>query len=118
MLLGHHCQSTEKDKTYEEFTLEIQAIKISNFKRSKDIEIVTPQLSVVVGGNNSGKSSLLQGIHFAVTILQSAKSSAANGKAMNTLGYDQFLYRPAGDLIALHHQTPITSKAGAIITLT
>ena len=83
--------------------MDIQAIKISNFKRSKGIEILTPPLSVVVGGNNSGKSSLLQGIHFAVTVLQSAKSSADSGKSMSTLGYDQFIYRPTGDLIGLHH---------------
>jgi AAA ATPase domain len=101
-----------------DMVLDIQAIKISNFKRSKDIEILTPPLSVVIGGNNSGKSSLLQGIHFAITVLQSSQSSADSGKSMSTLGYDQFIYRPTGDLIGLHHGGPITSKVGPDFTFT
>lgn len=98
--------------------VDIQAIRLAGFKRCKDIELVTPQLSVVVGGNNSGKSSLLQGIHFAVTVLQSAKSAALSGKSQSTLGFDQFIYKPANDLIALNHQSPITSKVGPDFTFT
>jgi predicted ATP-dependent endonuclease of OLD family len=45
--------------------MELHAIEISSFKRLQKIELLTPTLSVLVGGNNSGKSSLLQGIHFA-----------------------------------------------------
>lgn len=92
--------------------MELKALKVSNFKRSKDIEIVTPSLTVIVGGNNSGKSSLLQGIHFAITVLQSARLAADGGKSISTLGFDQFIYKPTGDLIGLNHGTPITSKIG------
>ncbi|CAJ97173.1 Hypothetical protein H16_B2391 [Cupriavidus necator H16] len=75
-------------------------------------------MTVLVGGNNSGKSSLLQAIHFAVTVLQSARLSADGGKPMNTLGFDQFIYKPTGDLIQLNHGTPITSKTGPEFTFT
>jgi AAA ATPase domain len=92
--------------------LEIQSVAISNFKKIKNVEINIPPLSVVVGGNNAGKSSLLQSIHFPITVLQSAKSSLDSGKAMSSLGYDQFIYRPTGDLIGLNHGGPITSKVG------
>jgi hypothetical protein len=71
---------------------------------------------VLVGGNNSGKSSLLQGIHFAITVLQSAKLAAEGGKLINTLGFDQFIYKPTGDLIGLNNATPLTSKKGPEFT--
>ena len=83
--------------------MELQAVEVKSFKRLQKIELLTPTLTVLVGGNNSGKSSLLQGIHFAVTVLQSARLSAEGGKPISTLGFDQFIYKPTGDLIRLNH---------------
>lgn len=37
---------------------------------------------------------------------------------MNTLGFDQFIYKPTGDLIKLNHGGPITSKTGPEFTFT
>lgn len=37
---------------------------------------------------------------------------------MNTLGFDQFIYKPTGDLIKLHYGGPITSKTGPEFTFT
>jgi hypothetical protein len=92
--------------------VELHAVEVSSFKRLQKIELLTPTLTVLVGGNNSGKSSLLQGIHFAITVLQSARLSADGGKPMNTLGFDQFIYKPTSDLIRLNCDGPITSKSG------
>ena len=92
--------------------MELQAVEVSSFKRLQKIELLTPTLTVLVGGNNSGKSSVLQGIHFAITVLQSARLSGEGGKPMSTLGFDQFIYKPTGDLIRLNHGGPITSKTG------
>jgi len=93
---------TEKESYEEEIALELHAVEVSAFKRLPKIE-----LSVLVGGNNSGKSSLLQGIHFAITVLQSAQLSADGGKPINTLGFDQFIYKPTRDLIRLNYDGPI-----------
>lgn len=98
--------------------MQLDAIQIQSFKRIKVIEIDTPSLSVIVGGNNSGKSSLLQAIHFAITVLQSAQLSADSGKAISTLGFDQFIYKPTGDLSGVSHGSPITSKTGPDIVFT
>lgn len=98
--------------------MELHAVEVSSFKRLQKIELLTPTLTVLVGGNNSGKSSLLQGIHFAITVLQSARLSAEGGRPMNTLGVDQFIYKPTGDLIRLNHSGPITSKSGPEFTFT
>jgi hypothetical protein len=98
--------------------MELQAVEVTSFKRLQKIELLTPTLTVIVGGNNSGKSSLLQGIHFAITVLQSARLSAEGGKPLNTLGFDQFIYKPTGDLIRLNHAGPITSKTGPEFSFT
>ncbi|MEX3982570.1 AAA family ATPase [Paraburkholderia sp. EG287A] len=96
--------------------MELKAVEVSGFKRLRELELLTPSMTVLVGGNNSGKSSLLQAIHFAVTVLQSAQLSADGGKPMNTLGFDQFIYKPTSDLIKLNHGGPITSKSGPEFT--
>lgn len=98
--------------------MELNALEVKSFKRMKSVEIVTPALSIVIGGNNSGKSSLLQGIHFATTVLQSAALSREAGKSAKSLGFDQFVYKPSGDLVRLGHGTPITSKLGPDFTFT
>lgn len=98
--------------------MELQAVEVLGFKRLEKIELLTPSMTVLVGGNNSGKSSLLQAIHFGITVLQSARLSADGGKPMNTLGFDQFIYKPTGDLIKLNHGGPITSKSGPEFTFT
>lgn len=98
--------------------MELQAVEVRSFKRLQRIDLLTPNLTVLVGGNNSGKSSLLQGIHFAITVLQSAQLSAEGGKLKSTLGFDQFIYKPTGDLIRLNHGGHITSKSGPEFTFT
>jgi hypothetical protein len=49
----------------------ISAVKIANFKRIDQVELTLADVTVLIGGNNSGKSSVLQGIHLAITTLQS-----------------------------------------------
>ncbi len=92
--------------------MEIVGVSLKGFKRSPEVDISVPGTSVVIGGNNSGKSSLLQGIHFALTVLQSAGLAGEDGNSMSTLGFDQVLYKPTNNLIGLHTDGPITSKSG------
>ncbi|WP_165371526.1 AAA family ATPase [Pseudolysobacter antarcticus] len=92
--------------------MKVEGIEVCSFKRIEKIDFVTPRLTVLIGGNNSGKSSLLQGIHFAITVLQSARLSSDGGKSMTTLGFDQFIYKPTGDLVQLNFNAAITSKVG------
>lgn len=112
MIAGTIAAVTKRFTSRGIYFVEIHSIKVSNFKRSQNIEIETPPLTVVVGGNNCGKSSLLQGIHFAVTVLQSARSAGDDARSMSTLGFDQFIYKPTADLIGLYHGGGMTSKVG------
>ena len=98
--------------------MQISAIKIDNFKRIQSVEIALSDVTVLIGGNNSGKSSLLQGIHLAITTLQSARSASNKAQPASTLGVDQFLYKPSNQPIRLHHKGDMTSKTGPEFTFT
>ena len=44
----------------------IKKVKLENFKRVSLFEAELDNINVLVGTNNSGKSSVLQGIHFTI----------------------------------------------------
>lgn len=48
----------------------IEKITIERFKNIEKIEIPLDNITVLVGANNSGKSSILQSLQFAVSIAQ------------------------------------------------
>ncbi len=96
----------------------ISAVKIEKFKRISSVEMALSDVTVLIGGNNSGKSSLLQGIHLAITTLQSARSASTKALPASTLGIDQFLYKPSNQPIRLNHKSDMTSKIGPEFTFT
>jgi energy-coupling factor transporter ATP-binding protein EcfA2 len=98
--------------------MQISAVKVDKFKRLPSLEIALSDITVLIGGNNSGKSSLLQGIHLAITTLQSARSATNKAQPASTLGVDQFLYKPSNQPIRLNHNTDMTSKSGPDFTFT
>lgn len=51
---------------------QISAIRIQNFKKIRDTRIELGPITYLVGGNNSGKSSVLQAIHTAVSCAQAS----------------------------------------------
>jgi len=97
----------------------ISAVKIENFKRIKQVDLTLADVTVLIGGNNSGKCSLLQSIHLAITTLQAARSaSISTTKPASTLGFDQLIFKPASDPMKLNHRTDMSSKAGPEIAFT
>ena len=48
----------------------LQSVRIQRFKRITDASIDLTGVNVLVGGNNSGKSSIIQGLHFGIALLQ------------------------------------------------
>jgi predicted ATP-dependent endonuclease of OLD family len=51
----------------------LQSVRIQRFKRINDALFDLDSINVLVGANNSGKSSIIQGLHFAIGVLQSVK---------------------------------------------
>lgn len=97
--------------------MKISTVTIESFKRVKQVEFPLADVTILVGGNNSGKSSVLQGIHFAITTLQSARSvSLSPNKPVNTLGFDQLIFKPASDPMKLHHSSDMNTTKGPVFT--
>ena len=78
--------------------MKLTKLTLEKFKRVDKVEIDLHSLNVLVGGNNAGKSSVLQGIHFSVI---AAISSREAGK--DTFTQDALLYCPARSFEELRH---------------
>lgn len=60
-------------------------------------------VNVIVGGNNSGKSSSIQGIHFFFTLLQSIELAGKwNRNNRTTIAPEELIYSPAHDPYRLY----------------
>jgi len=84
----------------------ISTVLIRRFKRLEEIEIALDDVTLLIGANNSGKSSILQAIHFAVSISQSARL-VGEGVAWRNDSFElsfnpaQLLYSPVADVLSL-----------------
>ena len=75
----------------------LTSITLRRFKNLDKVTIPLGRVNILVGTNNSGKSSVLQGIAFAVSVAQTAK--IAGGAA--TLSPNELIYAPLRDVSAL-----------------
>ncbi len=91
----------------------ITHIKLEKFKRVIEFETDLDDINVLVGTNNSGKSSVLQGIQF--TIMAEVARRVSGG---TTVPQDRLLYLPSSDFAVLRHDSPYTNYSGATSSLT
>jgi AAA15 family ATPase/GTPase len=80
----------------------LQSVRIQRFKRINDALFDLDGINVLVGANNSGKSSIIQGLHFAIGVLQSVK--LINGdihRTASTLSPTQLIYSPSESVYCL-----------------
>ncbi len=76
--------------------MNITKIEVEKFKRINKVEIELSDINVLIGSNNAGKSSVLQGIHFSVVAAVSARRL---GK--KTFTQDNLLYCPTRNFVTL-----------------
>ena len=88
-------------------------IKLENFKRVTNFDTNLDDVNVLVGGNNAGKSSVLQGIQF--TIMAEVVRRRLDTK---TVSQDLLWYLPTSDVSLLRHGDPYTVSSGQTSTLT
>ena len=81
----------------------IRKIEIDRFKSLQHVELNLGKVNVLVGANNSGKSSILQAIQFATSVAQTSQLSLSAPK-YNKLGVlatsvypNQLIYSPVKD---------------------
>lgn len=85
---------------------QIPSVTIRRFKHIREITLALQDTTVLIGANNSGKSSILQAIHFAVSVAQSAKlvgEGVAWAKDSFEVSFNpaQLIYSPIADVMAL-----------------
>lgn len=84
----------------------ITSVSIRRFKRLETVTIALSDATLLIGANNSGKSSILQAIHFAVSIAQSARLigegvSWRNDAFELSFNPSQLIYTPVADVLSL-----------------
>ena len=100
----------------------LKRISIKKLKVINDLSLCLDNLNVLVGANNSGKSSVLQAIHFATSLAQSAtfleqpiNFGNRKKKCNVTLSPKQILYSPLQEIIKLgYNDTLLSDKNGQI----
>ena len=85
----------------------ITHITLKDFKKVSLFESNIGKINVLVGANNAGKSSILQGIHFS--IMAEVVRRKLNRK---TVPQEQLLYLPTADFTVLRHDSPYTNYSG------
>lgn len=98
----------------------INKVRIRNFKSIEDIELSLNRINVLIGGNNAGKSSILQAVQFAIGVAQTAgrheKDVYAKPKIVFCDDSSAFLYSPTVDMNALIRKKEGSEKNGIDIT--
>lgn len=85
----------------------ITQIKIERFKSIQTAELSLEKINVLVGANNSGKSSILQALQFVTSVAQASKLYAKtrvtfkNEKWSTTVAPAQLIYSPVKDPFTL-----------------
>lgn len=85
----------------------LNRVKIERFKNIEDATLDLKPINVLVGSNNSGKSSILQAIQFAVSVaqttstLENAKWYSSGDNLQTSISPTQLIYSPLRDVYAL-----------------
>ncbi len=102
----------------------ISKIEINDFKNISKINIKFDDSNIIalVGSNHSGKSSILQAIHFLTSIFQSQKLFAPTAKWKNnqlsfTISPDQILYLPVNDILSIAKDANLKENNGPKISI-
>ncbi|MGV8830257.1 MAG: ATP-dependent nuclease [Breznakibacter sp.] len=101
----------------------IEKIVIERFKNITRIDLDLDNINVLVGANNSGKSSILQSIQFAISIAQTTSleefknAKWSNNKLSTSLTPNQIIYTPLRDVYSLGNGGSLSQKRSNSISL-
>lgn len=90
----------------------LQTVKICRFKRIDEAMVRLGDVNLFVGPNNSGKTSFIQGVHFAVSLLQTItyhrKWAVASRSAAVSFGPSELIYVPTESIYSVSHGAALT----------
>ena len=85
--------------------ISLQTITIRRFKKLEDFSFDLQDINVLIGANNSGKSSVLHAVHFAISLAQTSKLLGGvtwrQDKFEISFSPGQLLYSPTSDVLSL-----------------
>jgi ABC-type cobalamin/Fe3+-siderophores transport system ATPase subunit len=83
----------------------LKSLRVERFKAIGDAPFDLGPVNILVGSNNSGKSSIIQGLHFGVgllqTILLSGNWHPKKNQISTSISPSQLIYSPSDDVSAL-----------------
>jgi len=85
-------------------SMRLTGITIERFKLLERVDFDIDGVNAFIGGNNSGKSTIIQAVHFAFTILQSLNISnkwPVKAKKSSTISPLELIYIPSEDPYSL-----------------
>jgi len=93
--------------------MKITRLRIRSFKNISDLSIDLDDVNLFIGGKNAGKSSIIQGIHFMISALRSARMYGKSASSpATTLGANQFSFLPTQEIMELNHGSLMTQSLG------
>ena len=100
----------------------ITSIKLERFKNIDELEVPLEGLTVLIGSNNAGKSTIQQGIQFSVSVAQTTKYQNARwtneGRCPTSISSEDLLYSPLRDIEALAPNGRLRVELDAAIKVT
>lgn len=86
--------------------MKLTKLTLEKFKKVDKVDIDLQGLNVLVGGNNAGKSSVLQGVHFSVIAAIASKQAGRD-----TFTQESLLYCPSRSFESLRHGSGYTNQS-------
>lgn len=81
----------------------INYVSLKQFKQISEANLPLGPINVLVGGNNSGKSCILQGIHFGISLAQARREAG-----VQQFPPERLRYCPTDNFLDLHHGRRLT----------
>ncbi|EPF1841303.1 ATP-dependent nuclease [Pseudomonas aeruginosa] len=96
-------------------------VKIERFKNLEDIEIELSDITILVGGNNAGKTSVLQAMQFGASAAQT--TALVNGiwrhnRVATSIGQSELIYSPIKDVLSLGYNGQLRQTEAEQIKIT
>lgn len=100
----------------------IDRITIKRFKQIDELTLDLKETTLLIGANNAGKSSVLQALHFAVSVAQTAMLVGENVRWGNdkfelSFNPSQLLYSPVSDVLSLAYGGQLMEAANTQIEI-
>jgi ABC-type branched-subunit amino acid transport system ATPase component len=94
---------------------------IERFKNLENVQLSVDSIDLLVGGNNAGKSSILQALQFGVSAAQTAAiqgGSWVGDRLSTSIGQSDLVYAPIKDVLSLARNGKLREREDEAIQVT